>query len=121
VATDYTNAGIAIKPLSPCQIGGGRDGSGNITINWCRRSRYGGDGMLDVDPIVGEESELYTVTVYATSGYATVKRTITATTTTATYSSADQTTDFGSNQTTIYIAIAQQGSRGMGYSKRGTV
>ena len=120
-AVTYANAGLALTPFSPCQIGGGRDGSGNITINWCRRSRYGGDGMLDVDPVLGEPTEWYTITIYATSGYATAKRTITAATTTASYTSADQTTDFGSNQSTVYLTISQLGARGSSYAQRGTV
>ena len=60
------------------------------------------------------------VRVYTTSGYATVARTITTTSATASYTAAEQTTDFGSPQATIYWDVAKLGSAGLGYAQRGT-
>lgn len=50
-----------------------------------------------------------------------VRRTIAATSQTATYTAADQTTDFGSQQTSITYRIFQIGKIGRGRSARGTL
>ena len=39
---DFTYAGIALMPYSPVLIQGQRDGSGNLTVTWMRRTRIGG-------------------------------------------------------------------------------
>jgi hypothetical protein len=55
---------------------------------------------------LGETTESYEVEVWD-SGYTTLKRTLTASTPTVTYTSANQVTDFGSNQATLYLKIYQ--------------
>ena len=68
-----------------------------------------------------ELSEQYRVQIYTTSGYATVARTIAVTSVqTASYTAAEQTTDFGSPQATVYWDVAKLGSAGYGYAQRGT-
>ena len=106
----FTNTGIALRPFSPVEIGGGRDASGNLTITWVRRSRYRGDGMLDVEPPIGEESEFYLVTIYSSNTYTTVKRTLGVdAATTASYTAAWQVEDFGSTQSVVYLGVQMRG------------
>ena len=51
------------------------------------------------------------------SGYTTLKRTLTASTPTVTYTNANQVTDFGSGQTVLYLKIYQLSAIvGRGYS-----
>jgi hypothetical protein len=105
-AYDFTNQGTGLKPYAPVQLGGGRDASNNATLNWVRRGRTSGEWRDGVDVPLGETSEAYEVEIYSSSAYTTLKRTITGLTSpTASYLAADQTTDFGSPQSTIYFRV----------------
>lgn len=112
---DFTYTARALKPYSPAHITGIRDGSGNLTIGWRRRTRIGGDWRDNVDVPLAEESERYEVDIM--SGM-TVKRTITGLTApTASYSAALQVTDFGSAQSSIYVKVYQLSAAvGRGYA-----
>lgn len=114
--TGRTIEGTAEKPYAPSCILSSRDGSGNLTITWHRRSRTGGAEWLDGTEGVplGEEAEEYEVEILNGS---TVVRTITGLTDeTATYSAANQVTDFGSAQREISVRIYQlSASVGRGY------
>lgn len=100
-----------LRPYSPSQFKAHRTAStGDLTITWKRRTRYGGDGWDGADVPLNEDTEKYRVEVMTGPG-GTVKRTIEVVTTTWTYAAADQVTDFGSAQTTIYVRIAQWGSQ----------
>ncbi|MBZ5566561.1 MAG: phage tail protein [Acidobacteriia bacterium] len=104
----YTQGGNDLKPFAPCQIVGSQDGSSyDWTIGWLRRTRYGGawlDSTGDVP--LNEASQSYVVEILSGLG-GTVKRTITATVNRATYAAADQVTDFGSHQSTLYVNVYQ--------------
>ena len=102
------------------QIAGTRDGSGNLTINWLRRTRIGGDWRDGVDVPLSEESERYEVDIM--SGV-TVKRTITGLTTpTASYTAAQQVTDFGSAQSSVTVNVYQLSAKvGRGYAGNANV
>lgn len=120
-AQDFANNGVALKPYAPVILGGGRDASGNLTLNWTPRQRGAGGWPDGVDLPNTELSEQYRVQIYTTSGYATVARTIAVTSVqTASYTAAEQTTDFGSPQATVYWDVAKLGSAGYGYAQRGT-
>lgn len=94
---EFTNTGIARRPYSPVQIGGGRNASGDLTINWIRRSRINAEWRDYVDAGLGETTESYEIEVLNTSvSPAVVVRTLTATTNTVQYTAAQQTTDFSS-------------------------
>jgi len=101
---DFTYAGNSLKPWSVVQIMGARDISGNITISWVRRTRIGGELRDGVDVPLSEEAENYQVDIY--NGM-TVVRTIAVTSPAASYSSAEQVADFGSNQSVLSIAVYQ--------------
>ena len=105
VATqDFTYTGQALKPYSPVQVTGVRDGSGNLTINWVRRARVNAQWRDSVDVPLDETTEAYEVEIM---NGASVARLINASTTTASYSAAQQVTDFGSAQASVDVRIYQ--------------
>lgn len=118
----FTLAGNDLKPYSPVHIQGARDGSLNLTITWTRRTRLGGDAdYQDVvtDVPLSEASEAYQVDILNGS---TVVRTIAVTAATASYSAANQTTDFGSAQSSLSIKIYQiSATVGRGFPGSATV
>jgi hypothetical protein len=71
-----------------------------------RRSRFSGWRSF-VDAVLGETAESYEVDIFSDGTYTTLKRTLTSTTQTVAYTSAQQVTDFGSNQATLYVKIYQ--------------
>lgn len=116
-----TYQGASLKPYAPVLLGGGRNASGDVTINWVRRSRVGGAWSDYADVPIGEESESYEIEIWS-SGYSTLKRTLTASTPTATYTAAQQTADFGGTQSTIYVRVYQLSAIvGRGYKLEGSL
>jgi hypothetical protein len=112
----FTYTGVNLECLSPINLTGDRHPSTNQwTLYWTRRSRFA--GWRDyVDAALGEASESYEVDIFSDGTYTTLKRTLTSTTPTVTYSSANQVTDFGSNQATLYVKIYQLSATvGRGY------
>ena len=103
-AQSFTYQGVGLKPWSPVHLTGGRDGSSNLTIDWVRRTRVGGDWRDGVDIPLGEETEAYEVDIMDGSN---VVRTISVSTNQASYSAAEQTTDFGSPQSNVDIKVYQ--------------
>jgi hypothetical protein len=117
-----TFAANCLKPYAPVQPGVGRDATGNITIKWIRRTRVGGAWIDSVDASLGEDSESYEVDIFSSSTYVTLKRTISVTAQTASYTAAQQVTDFGGNQSTIYFKVYQvsaQVGRGTALTSQG--
>jgi len=112
---DFTYTAVALKPYSPVQITGLRDGSSNLTISWFRRTRLGGDWQDSVDVPLSETSEAYQVDIMNGS---TVVRTLTGLTSPiASYTAAQQVTDFGSTQSSVSINVYQMsGIVGRGYA-----
>jgi hypothetical protein len=104
-AESFTYQGVAFKPYAPVHITGTRDGSGNLTIHWIRRTRIDGQWRDGVEVPLGEASEGYEVDII---DRATVVRTIeNLTSPTASYSAANQTTDFGSPQSSLTVRVYQ--------------
>lgn len=60
--------GVSKKPYSVVHISGTRDGSGNWTVNWFRRTRLGGGWTDNVDVLLGEESQSYELEVLDAPG-----------------------------------------------------
>lgn len=118
-----TYTGERLKCLSPVDLRASRDGSGNITLTWKRRDRINA-GWHDFSDIpMSESSEAYEVDIYTDSTYATVKRTLSGlASATASYTSAQQVTDFGANQATVYARAYQlSASVGRGHYRQGAV
>lgn len=101
----FTYNGVNLEPLSPVDAKATRDGSGNLSATFTRRSRLGstwwGNG---VEAPIGETTQAYEIDVM---DGATVVRTINASTPAFNYSAAEQTTDFGSAQASITFRIYQ--------------
>jgi hypothetical protein len=115
----FTNEGAGLKPYAPVQVGGGRNAAGDLTINWVRRTRIGGEWRDSVDVPLGEASEQYQVDILNGGS---VVRTISTTTPTATYLASDQVTDFGSAQSAITVNVYQLSVVvGRGYPANATI
>jgi hypothetical protein len=119
VSQAFTNTGRALKPYSPVLLGGGVDGSGDVTLNWTRRTRIGGAWLPNVDVPLSEPSEQYVVQIF-NSDYSLCGRAEFMSTTTYTYTAADQVSDFGAAQETIFFSVAQLGEWSVGKQARGT-
>lgn len=102
-------AGENLECLSPVYLNGSRHPTTNDwSLTWIRRTRVGGEWRSYVDASLGEASEAYEVEIYSSAAYTTIKRTITGlTSATCAYTSAEQVTDFGSNQATLYVKSYQ--------------
>ncbi|MEH6565545.1 MAG: phage tail protein [Halopseudomonas sp.] len=97
--------GVNLEPLSPVYARATRDGSGNLSATFVRRSRLGstwwGNG---VEAPIGEATQSYQIDVIKMGA---VIRTIESSTPAFSYSAADQVTDFGSAQSSILFRIYQ--------------
>jgi Putative phage tail protein/GTA TIM-barrel-like domain len=103
VTTEHTFKGLGLKPLSPAHVHGVRAG-GDVVIGWIRRTRIGGDAWEVPEVPLGEDAEVYEVDIL---DGAIVKRTLSSTIPTVTYSSAAQVADFGSEQPSYQVRIYQ--------------
>lgn len=102
----FTLTGASARPFSPVAVAGSRDGGLNLTITWTRRSRIGTELPDSGDIPLDEPSEAYQVDIMNGS---TVVRTISSSTPTATYTAAQQATDFGSTQPAVTVRVYQIG------------
>jgi len=95
-----------MRPLSPVHVTG-EQVTGGLEIRWVRRTRLGGDSWEQADVPLGEDLERYEVDIL---DGADVVRTLTADTPSVTYTSAQQTTDFGSPQASYAVRVYQLGA-----------
>lgn len=117
LALDVTPQAIALRPLSPVHLRAMRDGLG-VTLRWIRRTRADGDSWSGEVPL-GEDSEQYAVDIL--SG-ATVLRTLSSTSTTALYATADELADFGAAQSSLTVRVAQVSATvGRGFAAEATL
>lgn len=100
----FKNSQVGKKPFAPVYITGTRDGSLNLTGTFMRRSRIGSAWGSNIEIPLGEDLEKYEIDIM--SG-AVVKRTILATVQSFSYTAAEQTTDFGSAQSSILVNVYQ--------------
>jgi hypothetical protein len=120
---NLTYGGVNLTPLAPTDPFDVRDGSGNVTGYFSRQSRLTG-GLTPVEALalgrpIGEASESYIVEIL---DGADVVRTISTTAESFPYSAADQTTDFGSLQTSFTRRIRQVSATvGPGYALEATI
>lgn len=109
-----------LRPLSPQHASGARDVSGNLTITWIRRTRFGGAWRDGRDASLGEISEVYELDVY--DGSTLVRAVSGLIVPSYEYMAADQTTDFGSAQSAVNVDIYQiSNTVGRGFGTRATV
>lgn len=119
---DVTINAERLECWSPVLLGGGRNASGDVLLNWTRRTRVGGEWRDGVDAQLGESSEEYAVEIFTSSSRTVVARTISGLTSeTATYTAAQQTSDFGSLQAVVYWRVYQLSAVvGRGHGADGT-
>lgn len=105
----FTDTGIGLKPFSPVDLRAFRDVSDNITFTWQRRTRLEtrSIGTLGISVPLGEDTESYSLDIYSDNTFATVVRTITAATTTASYSAAEQIADGLTPGDEVYVRVYQ--------------
>lgn len=118
-----TNDGVSMMPFAPVDARANRNTTSTV-ISWNRRTRLESRflGPLSSSVPLGEATEAYEVEIYATSGFATVKRTLSSATPSVTYTSADQVADFGTNQTVLYVRIYQMSETvGRGFPLQTTI
>lgn len=111
----HTGTRAGLRPYSPTDLQLAANAAGDLTVTWKRRTRFNGDNWDVAEPPLNEEVERYRLRIY--DGM-TVVREIETTSPTYTYSAADQTSDFGSGQSSLKVDAAQFGS---GYGDYGAV
>lgn len=115
---DLTVTGDEWKCYSGCLLTGARDGGNNLTIDWERRTRSGGGWADFIDADQPEAVEAYEVDILVA---AVVVRTISVSTSTATYSAANQTSDGITPGDPVTVSIYQIGRYGRGYPLEGVI
>lgn len=99
-----------LKPLSPAGMNGDRHPvSRDWTLKPARRTRWPVELFSGQAVPLGETSESYEVEIWDAT-YATLKRTLTGTTAEIPYTLAQQTADFGAEQSTLYYRAYQMSS-----------
>lgn len=109
---DYsvTPAGVGLRPWSPSHLAGARDlGSGDVTIAWLRRTRYGGDAWESADVPLNEQSESYDLEVM--NGSSVVRTASALSSPSYLYTAAAQTADFGALQSSYTIRVYQRSAQ----------
>lgn len=102
------NTGRDLKPYAPVHLAGSRNGGGDLTVTWVRRTRIGGDWRDGTGLVpLGEAFEAYELDVLDAPGGAVVRTLTGLSGPTALYSAADQTTDFGAPQSLVHLAVYQ--------------
>ena len=111
-------AGLGRRPFAPAHVRGHRD-AGDIHISWIRRTRIGGDNWEVTEVPLGEDSEKYALDILDGD---TVVCTLAASSTSATYSAAEQVADFGTPPPAIAVRVYQlSASYGRGSPAAATV
>ncbi|MGH8585288.1 MAG: phage tail protein [Gammaproteobacteria bacterium] len=119
-AIPLTNRGIGRECYSPVHIKGSRNSSGDLTITWIRRTRAEAEWRDLVDTPLFEDAESYELEIL--DGVDVVRTFMSLTAATQVYSSADQVTDFGSNQAAVSVKVYQVSTdRARGFPGEATV
>jgi hypothetical protein len=102
-----TYDGNNIKPLSVIDVRGSRSPfSFDWTVSVSRRTRWPVELFSGQSVPIGESIEAYSLDIF-NSDYSEIKRTLTSSDGTFTYSLADQILDFGAKQATVYFDVCQ--------------
>ena len=102
----FTLSGYGREPLPVTNLIGSRDSSGNLTISWTPQYRYNIQWKDRVEATSDEAINSYTLAIMNISDV--VLRTVTVSNASSyVYTSAQQVSDFGSNQTSVKIGITR--------------
>lgn len=114
----FTNTSIGLKPFSPVDAVGTRDGSNNLTGTFSRRTRLAA-GTLHLPVLLGEATEAYEIDILDGVD---VVRTITTSTQSFGYTAAEQTADGLTPGDLVDILVYQMSaSVGRGYPLEATI
>lgn len=103
-STTYAGQCVGLRPYAPVHVQVIRNHTTlDMAISWDRRTRFNGDSLDDPAPL-NEETEAYSIDIYNGSS---VIRTLTATTPSVAYTSAQEITDFGGHQTSLHVVVYQ--------------
>lgn len=91
--TTFANAGTALKPFSPADVAGSRDGSDNLTVTWKRRTRFNGAWRDLVDVPLNEATKEYEADFRANAGGPVLRTKTGLTSESVTYTATEQTAD----------------------------
>lgn len=92
----FTGRAVALRPYSPVYINVAKEDNGDFTITWIRRGRLSQELRSGMDIPLSETSEAYDVDIFLNGDATIIKRTLSVTEQTATYTLAQQNTDFAS-------------------------
>lgn len=116
----FTYRGVALKPYSPVHVSGERDGAGNLTVRWVRRTRVDGNWQDRVEVPLNEVAEAYELEVL--NGGTVVRTMVGLEEPEAVYSAAQQLADFGAVQSNVQLRVYQvSGLVGRGYAAEAVV
>ena len=119
-AENFTPQGVALEPFSPVNLIVTEDG-GDLDLEWTRRSRVGTELVSGIELPLLESDERYEIDIESAAAPGVVVRTIQVTAPTATYTAADQTTDFGGPAPPLVMRVYQMSATvGRGYPLEGT-
>lgn len=104
VTETFAYRGTALRPYSPARIKGVRNGAGDVTLSWIRRTRANGDSWDIPEVPLSEDAERYEADVMSGGS---VKRTLAVTGPAAIYSAAQQVADFGALQASVSVNVYQ--------------
>ena len=118
-SVSHAFSGAGLRPYAPAHVKGQRNGTGDLTITWIRRTRIGGDSWDLAEVPLSEDTERYEVDIMQG---ASVVRTIAATSPSASYSAAEQTADFGAAQASLAVRVYQLSAQaGRGSVRNATI
>ena len=111
----FVNTGTTLRCYSPNLLHGGvNDTSGDIVIDWTRRTRIGGSWVDFTDVPLSETSEQYILQVWNSTYSVCGGIYGPLTSPTFTYTAAQQVIDFSRIQTTVYVSVGQLGTYQLG-------
>ncbi|MEJ8473963.1 baseplate multidomain protein megatron [Roseibium algae] len=116
LALTHSANGRGALPLAPVHLKARRTSEG-IGISFIRQTRRGGDSWEQVEVPLGEANEAYAVDILAPDEA--VVRTLTVTTQTALYETAQELSDFGAPTAELSIAVCQlSATAGRGFQRK---
>ncbi len=99
-----TPSSLALRPLAPVHLRARRM-AGGLALSWIRRTRTGGDAWNVLEVPLGEDQELYRLTILSSSG--TVVRTIETAKPSYLYPTEQELADFGAPVRQIRLSVSQ--------------
>lgn len=116
-AVDFAWRGVDRIPWAPCQVSAERV-AGTAWLRWRRRDRVGMELQSGAETPLSEETEEYALTILNAAGTEIIR---TEVLTSPEYEYADELADFGSQQASLNVRVAQIGALGPGYPAGGVI